>query len=101
MLTLFEAGVEVLTLLLLLRGLQALIGVFGLVGVEFSIHDMHVVNTVYPLCPEVSDEEIPFQLPLVLHRGPFEIVSPYFMEQLVYILGSSRLYVRVKAMLAW
>ena len=56
--TLFEAGIEVLTLLLLHRGLRALLGFFGLLGGGVHIHNMHVTNTVRPLRPEVSDKDI-------------------------------------------
>ena len=52
---LFEEGVKVLLLLLLLSSFQALIGCFGLVGGGVSIHNTHVVNTVLPLRQEVSD----------------------------------------------
>ena len=62
----FEAGVEVLLLLLLLSGFQALLGFFLLVGGGISIHYTHVVNTVRPLCPEVSYEETTFQLSFIL-----------------------------------
>ena len=51
-----ETFVNVPPHLLFLSGLHALIGVFVLVGVGVSIHDMHVVNTVLPLCLEVSYE---------------------------------------------
>ena len=64
--TLFESGVEVLLILLLLSGFQALLGIFGLLVDGVSIHDTHVVNTVYPLCPEVSCEETPLQISVVL-----------------------------------
>ena len=57
--------------LLLLSSFQALLGIFRLVGGGVSIHDTHVVNTVHNLLPEVSNEEIPFQLPIILRRGPF------------------------------
>ena len=70
----FEAGVKVLLLILLLRVLHALIRVFGLVGGGVSINNRHVVNTVCPLRPKVFDEEIPLQLLLFLRRGPFEFV---------------------------
>ena len=50
-LTLFEAGVKVLLLLLLLSSFQEILGVYGLVGGGISIHDTHVVNTVRPLRP--------------------------------------------------
>ena len=49
MTTMFEAGVEVLLLLLLLSGFQALLGFFLLVGGGISIHYTHVVNTVRTL----------------------------------------------------
>ena len=63
--TLFMAGVKVLLLLLILRSLQELLCFFGLVGGGVCIHDTHVVKTVRPLHPEVSDKEIPLQLTLV------------------------------------
>ena len=72
--TLLEAGFEVLYLLLLLRILQALLGVFGLIEGGVHIHSTHVVNTVLTLRLEVSDKETPLQLLLVLRRGPFEFV---------------------------
>ena len=40
---------EVLLLLLVLSIIQALLRGFGLVRDGASIHDTHVVNTVYPL----------------------------------------------------
>ena len=64
--TLFEAGNKVLLLLLILSSSRALIGVFGLVGGGVSIHNMNSMNTVHPLCPEVSDEETPLHILLVL-----------------------------------
>ena len=72
----FEAGVRLLFILLLLRSFQAILGFFGLVGGGVSIHGTHVVNTVCPLNPEVSDEEITLQLLLVLLREPFEFFLP-------------------------
>ena len=77
MTTLFETGVKVLLLIFLLSGFQALLRGFGMVGGGVIIHDMHVVNTVRPLHSEVSNEEIPDQISLVLQRGPFEIVLPF------------------------
>ena len=62
----FEAVVEIILLLLLLSFFQTLIRGFGLVGGGVSIHDTYVVNSVRPLRPEVSDEEIPLQLSLVI-----------------------------------
>ena len=53
---LFEAGIKMLIFLRLLSSLQELLEVFGLVGGGISIHDTHVVNTVYTLYPEVSDK---------------------------------------------
>ena len=53
---LFEAGIKLLTLILLLGSLQSLLGVFVLVGGGVHIHDRHVLNTVCPLPPEVSDK---------------------------------------------
>ena len=74
--TLFEAGVNVLLLLLILSAFQALLGGFVLVGGGVSIHFMHAVNTLPPLSPGVYDEEIPLQILLVLLRGPFEFSLP-------------------------
>ena len=64
--TLFEAGVNILILLLPLSGFQALFRGVGMVGGGISIHDTHVMNTVHPLRSEVSDEEIPLQPPIFL-----------------------------------
>ena len=61
---LFEAGTEILLFLLLLRGFQALLGGFGLVGGGSNIHGTHVINTFRSLHPDISDEEIPFHLQL-------------------------------------
>ena len=72
----FEVGVKVLLLILLLRGLQTLIGFFEPVGGGVIIYDMHVVNNVCSLRPEVSEEETPHHLLLVLQRGTFEFVLP-------------------------
>ena len=72
----FESGVKVLPLLLLLVGLQALLGVFGLGGGGVRINYTHVVNTVCTLSPEVSDKQIPCQILLILQRLLFYIVLP-------------------------
>ena len=76
MLTIFEAGVEVLLLLLLLNGFQTLLGGFVLLGGGVSIDYMHFVNTVHPLHPKIYDEEIPLCFSLVLRRRPSEFVLP-------------------------
>ena len=60
---LFELDIKII--LRLLSVFQALLGGLGLVGGGASIHDTHVVNTVRPLRPEVSDEETPLQIYLV------------------------------------
>ena len=73
---LFEAGVEILLFIFLLSGFQALLWFFGMVVGGVSIHDTRVVNTVRPLCTEVSYEEIPLQISFVLLRGPFQLVLP-------------------------
>ena len=73
----FGAGINILLFLCLLISFQALFGGFGLVGCGAGIHDTHVVNTVCPLHPEVSDEYIPLQLSYILLRGPFEIFLTY------------------------
>ena len=52
--TLFEAGVEVLLIILLLGSFQALLGVLVLLEGDVSIHYTYVMNTVRPLRPEVS-----------------------------------------------
>ena len=74
--TLFEEVIKILPLFLLLRGLQALLVIFLLVGYGVSIHDLPVMNTIHHLRPEVSDEEIPLKLSLILQRGNFDIVLP-------------------------
>ena len=73
---LFEAGIEVLHLILLLSGLQALLGGCGQVGEAVHIHDTHFVNTVRTMRTKVPDQEIPLQLLLVFRRGPFEFAPP-------------------------
>ena len=90
----FEAGVKVLLLILLLSGLHALIRIFGLIGGGVSIHNKHVVNTVCPLRLNVFDEEIPLQLLLFLRRGPFEfaltsthVVTCVFFEVVTHVSG--------------
>ena len=59
--TLFVADVEIILLIILIRGFQAVLGVFGLVGGGVSIHTTNAVNTVRPLGTEISDEETPFR----------------------------------------
>ena len=66
MLTLFEAGVDILIFIRFLSGFQALFGGFGLVVGGTSIHDTHFMNTVRLLLPEVSDEENPLHLSFIL-----------------------------------
>ena len=63
---LFEAGVEILLFIFLLSGFQALLWFFGMVVGGVSIHDTRVVNTVRPLCTEVSYEETTFLLSFFL-----------------------------------
>ena len=63
---LFEEGVKIILLILLLNDFQALIGVFVLVVCAVIIHNIHVGNTVSPLRLEVYDEDTPLQLSLVL-----------------------------------
>ena len=75
-LTLFEAGSEVLLLLLLLSSFQELIGGFGMLGGGVSIHNTHVVNTVHPLCPDLYDEEIPLWLPSSFEGGILSFSFP-------------------------
>ena len=55
--TLILKIVEVLFLLFALGGLQALLQGFRLVGDSVIIHDMHVVNTVCPLSPNIPDQQ--------------------------------------------
>ena len=60
------------------RGFQALLGDFVLVGGGgVSIHNMHALNTVCTLRPEVSGKEIPLQISILLQMGPFEIILTY------------------------
>ena len=65
-----------LLLLLFPRDFQELLGYFLLGGSSISIHDTYFLNTVDPLQPEVSDDEIPLQFSLLLLRVPFEFVFP-------------------------
>ena len=60
----------------LLGAFQALLGIFVLVGGRIIIHDTHILNTVRPMRPEVSDEETSLQLSFVPWRGAFELVLP-------------------------
>ena len=53
--TLFEAAIELVLLLIPLCSFQSFLGGFGLVGDGVSIHDTHVMSTVRPLRPEVPD----------------------------------------------
>ena len=65
----FESGIELLLiipLLLLDSGFQELLGGFGLLRGGVSINNTHFVNNVCPLRPEVSYENIPLQISLVL-----------------------------------
>ena len=55
----FEVGAEIHLFLCLIRSFKALLGGFGLLGGDISIHDTHVVNNVRPLHPEVSNYDIP------------------------------------------
>ena len=70
MLTLFEAGAEVLLIVLLCSSFQALLGFFGMLGGGFGVHNMHVVNTARPMSPDVLMSRPP-STPLVLQRIPF------------------------------
>ena len=63
---LFKSGVKVILILLLFRNFQELIRGFGPVGGGVIIQNTHVMNTVRPLYPEVSDEETPLQISLFL-----------------------------------
>ena len=62
----FEEGVKVTLLLLVINGFQALLRFLGLVGGVLSINDTHVVNNIRTIFAEVSDDEITLQLYLVL-----------------------------------
>ena len=62
---LFEAIIEILLLLPIISGFQALLGFLGLVRAGISIHNTHIMNTVRPLRIEVYDEETPLQISIV------------------------------------
>ena len=47
--TLFEAAIELVLLLISLGSFQSFLGVFGLVGDGVSIHDTHVMSTVWAI----------------------------------------------------
>ena len=55
---LLEACLQVYSLLCPLRLLQVLLQGLRLVGLDISVHDMHVVNTVSPIQSEVTDQEV-------------------------------------------
>ena len=59
----FYTSVEVLLLIILIIGLQVLLGGFGLVGDGVSIRDTHTMNTILPLHPQVPYQETPFSPP--------------------------------------
>ena len=63
---LFKSGVKVILILLLFRNFQELFRGFVPVGGGVNIQNTHVMNTVCPLYPEVSDDETPLQISLVL-----------------------------------
>ena len=63
---LVEASVEILSLLFLLGGLQALLWGLGLVGDSVSIHNTHVVNAVLPLDSKDPGSADPPSTPLPL-----------------------------------
>ena len=71
---LFKAGAKAIIIIIILGGFQGLFGFLGLMGGGVGMHAMHVMNIAHPLCPEVSDEYTPLQLPLVLRMGTFEFV---------------------------
>ena len=66
MTTLLESGLPVFPFLSLLHGWGSFLRIFVLVREGISIHDTHVVNTVRPLLPEVTDQYSPFILRLIL-----------------------------------
>ena len=55
---LLEAYLQVHPILCPIRLLQALLRCFPLMGLGVSVHDTHVVNTVSPVLPEVTDQEV-------------------------------------------
>ena len=71
------------------------------------IYDMHDVNTVCPLMPEVVDEELPFLYILSQWAGillfPGDLggwALPYHTTQTGYMRGLSGIYEEVKAFLS-
>ena len=55
---LLEECLQLHPLLPPLRLMQALFRCFPLMGIGVSVHDIHVVNTVGPVLPEVTDQEV-------------------------------------------
>ena len=49
---------QVLILLLLLFHLKTLLRCLFPVGDGVSVHNMHVINTVYPSMPEFADQQV-------------------------------------------
>ena len=61
--TLMETGLHIL--LLLICCLETLLSWLVPVGEDDSVHDMHVVNTVSPSLPEVTDDKLSFLLQVI------------------------------------
>ena len=55
---LLEAALQVHILLTLIRLLQKFIGGILQIGLSISVHDLHVVNTVCPVLPEVPEQKV-------------------------------------------
>ena len=55
---LLDASLQVHSLLLPFRLLQALLWGCLRMGICISVHDMHVVNTISPILIEVTDQEV-------------------------------------------
>ena len=58
--TLLEASLQVHLLLTLIHPLQTFLGVLLQIGLCFSVHYTHFVNTVCPILPEVPEQKVYF-----------------------------------------
>ena len=55
---LLDASLQVHSLLLPFRLLQAFLWVCCQMGLRIIVHDIHVVNTISPILKEVTDQEV-------------------------------------------
>ena len=66
---LLEAALQVHLLLTLLRLLQTFLGRLLPIGLSISVHNTYVMNTVFPIIPEVPEQNVS-----LLFRGLWQSV---------------------------